>query len=366
MKILVTGGLGYLGSDLIRYLPFVFPKAELIILENLLSGKHESLLELRKPKQYHLIEEDIRSYRFENLGLGPDDCVIHLAALSRPEKSFDNKKDYLETNYNATVRLAKVCEKAGASLFFPSSTSVHGRTDGGWIKGCDQFLNPSTPYAVYKLKAEKALYAMKKLRFTIARFGTVYGYAPGVGFHTVVNKFCWQAWTQQPITVWETAWDQYRPYLDIQDVTTFLLTLLRKREFSRQTYHVTSDQATVAMIVKMIQKRIPEIEVRRISTRAMNHLSYKIPASPLDFLGYKPRGSLQEGIDNLINIFERISGTNKRGVPARKDWKDKAALEKPGTKKAGDPAPKPSRAVQFPLLFQDTPKSKPRKTPKKR
>ena len=57
--------------------------------------------------------------------------------------------------------------------------------------------------------------AKKGLKGVSCRFGTIFGASPGMRFHTAVNKFCWQAVMGQPITVWSTAYDQKRPYLEV-------------------------------------------------------------------------------------------------------------------------------------------------------
>ena len=102
-----------------------------------------------------------------------------------------------------------------------SSTSVYGSTKDLVDEKCSiNDLNPQSPYAFTKLAEEKFILDLSKnrgLKATTCRFGTIFGSSVGMRFHTAVNKFCWQAALKEPITVWKTAMDQYRPYLALTD-----------------------------------------------------------------------------------------------------------------------------------------------------
>ena len=78
-------------------------------------------------------------------------------------------------------------------------------------------------------------------------------------FHTAVNKFCWQASFNQEITVWETAFDQVRPYLGINDAARAISFLLKTDCFNSQTYNVVSENLTVRQILEYIKKRKKEL-----------------------------------------------------------------------------------------------------------
>src|SRR5207253_6086819 len=110
---------------------------------------------------------------------------------------------------------------AGSALIFISTTSVYGSQTEVVDEDCPVTnLRPQSPYAESKLKAELLLHAVEQtegLRFAVCRFGTIFGTSVGMRFHTAINKFCWQAVTGQPITVWRSALHQQRPYLDLTD-----------------------------------------------------------------------------------------------------------------------------------------------------
>ena len=306
MKILVTGGLGYLGAYLLPLLRESFSQAELIVVDNASTGKLDAIRPLIMKRSVKWIKGDIRSFNFKKLELGPEDFIVHLAALSRPEHSFKNPHVYEAINYQAALRIARYAAQTGASFFFPSSTSVYARHDGGWIHRCSQSLGPATPYAVYKLKLERALKKIKRLKYTVARFGTIYGYSRGIAFNTAVNKFCLQVYTNKPVTVWTSALHQFRPYLSIEDATDFISSLIRKKEFKRKTYHVASDSSTVFQLLQMIQKTSGRpVSIERVDSLAMNNLSYRVSRECLKPLRFKLRGNLKKGIRQLFLWLKR-------------------------------------------------------------
>ena len=149
-KILVTGALGHIGSRLIRELNL--PKDfTIILLDNLESQRYCSLFDLPPGYKYQFIEADVRSFEFEPV-LKNVSTVIHLAALTNAEGTFDKVKEVEEVNFEGLKRVADACLKSGVRLIFPSSTSVYGSAE----KVVDETstLEPQSPYADSKLKAE--------------------------------------------------------------------------------------------------------------------------------------------------------------------------------------------------------------------
>ncbi len=193
MKIVITGALGYVGSSLIRQVTKDFPSVQIILIDNLSTGRPQSLSGITNHKKIHFIEADILNFNFESLKLQKGDFVVHLAALSRPAESYERPQDYLKINYYGALRVAKSCAKSGSRFLFPSTTSVYHQTGGKLIDEESSHLRPQTPYAESKLTAEEKIKKIPALSFTIFRFGTIYGVSPSVSVHTAVNKFCWQA-----------------------------------------------------------------------------------------------------------------------------------------------------------------------------
>ncbi len=213
-KIVVCGALGHIGSRFIRTLPDQYPGVEIVMLDNLSAQRYVSLYNLPTHGRYRFHELDVLTADLAPLFEGTD-VVLQFAAITNAAGSFDMRDKVEKENFTATERIANACLKVGARLINLSSTSVYGTQKDIVDEDCGkEDLAPQSPYAETKLKEEDLLVRLAKeqgLRFVTCRFGTIFGVSPGMRFHTAVNKFCWQAVTGQPITVWRTALHQVRP-----------------------------------------------------------------------------------------------------------------------------------------------------------
>ncbi len=197
MRIVVTGALGHIGSRLIRELP----GHDLVLIDDLSTQRYASLFNLPDTSRFRFHEIDVRTAALEPIFEGAD-AVVHLAALTDAASSFDRAEQVEEVNFRATVRVAEVSASLGVPLVFLSTTSVYGTQNEVVDESCaESELQPQSPYAVAKLRAERALAGIDGLRFVACRFGTIFGVSPGMRFHTAVNKFIWQACQGIPITV---------------------------------------------------------------------------------------------------------------------------------------------------------------------
>ena len=102
MKIIVTGGLGHIGSHLIRKLPEVFQSSEIIIIDNLMTNRFCSLFDLPNKgnyifKQADIVKDSLDEY-FDNA-----DYVVHLAAITDAANSFNNASEVEKNNFKATM-----------------------------------------------------------------------------------------------------------------------------------------------------------------------------------------------------------------------------------------------------------------------
>jgi len=138
------------------------------------------------------------------------------------------------------------------------------------------------------------------------RLGTIFGTSIGMRFHTAINKFCWQAVTGQPITVWRTALDQRRPYLDLTDCVKAIEFVVQKDLFDGNIYNVLTLNATVREIVDIISANVDGVAIQYVDTRIMNQLSYTVLNDRFKALGFEFRGSLDKGIAETIELLGGI------------------------------------------------------------
>ncbi len=308
MKIVITGALGHIGSRLIRELPSAFSEAEIVMLDNMSTQRYCSLFNLPSDGNYRFIEADVLETDLIPVFTGAD-VVVHLAAITDAAGSFERKEQVEHTNYTGTEIVARACLKTGSALIFLSTTSVYGTQRETVDEDCAvSDLKPQSPYATSKLKAERMLSGLSQtqgLRFVTFRYGTIFGISSGMRFHTAVNKFCWQAVTGQPISVWRSALHQYRPYLDLSDAIKAIAFVIQNNLFDRNVYNVLTTNATVNDIVRIISHRVTDLSIQYVDTEIMNQLSYHVSNERFRNLGFAFTGNLEKGIEETIRLLKR-------------------------------------------------------------
>ena len=306
MKILVTGALGHIGSRLIRDLPISFPGCEVLMVDNMMTQRYCSLFNLPREGNYRFIEGDITQMNLPPL-LDGVDVAVHLAAITDAAGSFGKVEQVEQNNFNSTKRLAEACAECGVRLITLSSTSVYGTQAALVDEDCtEEELQPQSPYAVTKLKEERLVKKLVKeqaLRASTLRFGTIFGVSPGMRFHTAVNKFCWQASMSLPITVWTTAYDQKRPYLDLGDACRAIAHIIDRELFDGCTYNVLTLNATVREIVDTLRIFVPALGVQFVDSKIMNQLSYEVSDARFRATGFVPSGLFAESLAQELSLI---------------------------------------------------------------
>lgn len=307
MKIIITGALGHIGSYIVRDFAEKFSNSEILMLDNLSTHRYSSLFNLPTNVNYKFIEFDTSKEDIRPLLINAD-VVVHLAATTDAAGSFKNPSLIEENNYISTMKIAEACGESGVRLVIISSTSVYGTQKEEVNENCTiEELNPQSPYAITKLKEEnfiKDLNKKKKINAVIFRFGTIFGISPGMRFHTAINKFCWQAILQKPLTVWSTAYHQKRPYLDIQDASNAIAFVIKNDIFDGEIYNVLTLNSTVCQIIELIKVQVPNLNIKFVDNEIMNQLSYEVSNKKLKSKGFIYTGNISKGIADTLNILK--------------------------------------------------------------
>ena len=207
MQILVTGGLGFVGSNLVDKL--VTQGHSVTVIDNLSS---ESSSEQYKNKHVDYFIVDIRN--INKLNLSKFDTIFHLAGMARIQPSFDEPLEYVDVNINGTAEVCEFARQCNAKLIYSSSSSINN----GKFK---------TPYTFSKWGGEEVLNTWiqcYKLNAAICRFYNVYGpREPETGdYATVVQKFIRQYKNNEPLTIVGTG-DQRRDFTHVNDIVDGLI-----------------------------------------------------------------------------------------------------------------------------------------------
>jgi len=307
LKIIVTGAIGHIGSYIIRDLGLFFPDSKIVMIDNMMTQRFPSLFNLSHQVNYQFIEGDVSQINLEPIFNGAD-VVIHLAAITDAAGSIDIAEELEANNFQSTLNVSKACLKANVSLIALSSTSVYGSQKDQVDENCTEAeLKPQSPYAETKLREEELIRNLsinRGLKAIHCRFGTIFGASPGMRFHTAVNKFCWQAVMNQPITVWSTAFDQKRPYLDLYDASRAIEFIIKNKIFDGQIYNILTTNATVRQVVDTIKEFVPRLEIEFVDNRIMNQLSYEVLSERFESQGFVFSGNMRRGIKETIDLLK--------------------------------------------------------------
>jgi len=307
-KILVTGALGHIGSRLIRELAKREDVEVIRLLDNLSTQRYCSLFNLPQNVMYEFVEGDIRDDAILDRAMNGIHTVIHLAAITDAPSTMNNIEITMQVNFEGTKKVIAAAKRAGVKKFiFPSTTSVYGRTEGlvdEKYTGC----KPATPYAESKIQCEReVLLAYEKDKFDtyVLRLGTIFGTSIGMRFHTAVNKFCYLAAMGKPLTIWDSAMDQKRPYLGLGDAIG-AIKFIEEHGIPGQIYNAVSYNYTVRQIVAAIEKFSEDVKIEITKAPILNQESYEASNKKISDLGFVFNDSVEESVKETLELFKSI------------------------------------------------------------
>lgn len=239
MKILVTGGAGFVGTNLIKQL--LKEGHQVISVDNY----HTGLRSNHQPGAQY-VEFDIRNID-DYSSWGEFDVVYHLAAIARIQPSFKEPYDYFTTNANATFKIAKYCSEKNIPLVFAGSSSH-------WS---GKFKNP---YTFSKDVSEEIIQLFQKhygLKASIARFYNVYGpyHLKEGGYCTVIGKWEKCIEEQKPLTIYGNG-NKRRDFTHIDDIVSALILINEKQAWGHMFELGRGKNYSIKEIASMFQTDI--------------------------------------------------------------------------------------------------------------
>ena len=313
MNFYIIGGLGHIGSFLIRNLPKYFLKSNFIIIDNLSTSRYSSLFNLDKKYKYKFMYSDVKKINLKKI-LKKEDVVINLAALTNAWESFRIPKIYKETNFSNTKFIVEACSKKKANLIFMSSTSVYNTKKKVVDENCSvDELKPDTPYSKIKLEEEKLIkFKSKKYNFNylILRLGTIAGVSPGMRFHTAVNKFCWQAVYNLPLTIWKNFINVSKPYLDLKDLNLAMTFLIKNRKYNK-TFNLVTNNLTTIELVNIIKKFLPSLKITFEKKIDLKPNSFLVNNKNINDMHFKFKGNIKKRIFDTISLLKNSNNVKK-------------------------------------------------------
>ncbi len=309
MRILVTGGGGYLGVWVTRKL--LEEGCSVRIFDRFCYG--HSVLDTVSPSPLlEVIQGDIRRLQDAPQLFEGVDAVIHLAGLANDPSCDLDPEMALDVNVESTVELAKQAMQAGVSRFvFASSCAVYGQ---GVFELLDEEspANPVSTFGKTKLQAEQALLSMNEGDFepVVLRLATLFGWSPRMRFDLAINQMVATAMRQQRIIV-RGGGEQWRPFLHVQDAAECMSLLVQApvKKVRGEIFNVGADEQNIRIraLAEKVADRFSGVTVE--APKDDDDLrTYRVQFSKIEErLGFKCTHGMVEGIDEIRVALENAA-----------------------------------------------------------
>jgi nucleoside-diphosphate-sugar epimerase len=305
-SILVTGGLGYVGSRLVPHLLGLGHRVR--VLDLALYGDHGLRALEADPawadwrKRLELVRGDIRDPAVVARAMRGVEAVIHLAAISNDPTGNIDEVLTRQVNFDAVGLLLALARRAGVKRFVNgSSSSVFGiKHESNVVERLEP--EPLTFYSRYKMLSEWLVIAATSPDFCTVniRPATICGWSPRQRFDLTVNKLTADAIRKRVITV--HGGEQRRPNISMLDAVTLygLLVDMDPAKINGRTFNFGFENHKVIEIARLIQEQLVDLDVRLEVTEVIDKRDYHIASTSLsETLGYRPRGSIAQAVSEL-------------------------------------------------------------------
>ncbi|MCL2011657.1 MAG: NAD(P)-dependent oxidoreductase [Cystobacterineae bacterium] len=303
--ILVTGGAGYIGSILVPEL--LAAGHTVTVLDNFLY-KQNSLAHVCANPHFSVVRGDIRSEETMRPLLAKADLIIPLAALVGAPLCARDPIGATSTNRDAVFLLLKLVSKQ-QMLLMPTTNSAYGKGDENNYCTEASPLNPISHYAIEKVEVEKAF--MQHPGAISFRLATVFGMSPRMRTDLLVNDFVYRAVHDRFVVLFEGHFK--RNYIHVRDVSAaFLHAIAQHSSMRGQVYNVGLSDANVSKreLCERIQKHLPSFVFLEAPLGAdPDQRDYIVSNAKIEATGFRPRFSLDLGIEELVKGYTMLKNT---------------------------------------------------------
>lgn len=319
MKLLVTGCCGFIGSNFINFYFNENPDVLIVNLDAMYYCASENNVNenIRKSDRYHLVKGNLCSFDLISniLEIYGIDTVVHFAAQSHVQNSFDNALQYTHDNVVGTHTLLEACRKYGKinKFIHISTDEVYGESmlsENEEKKHEGSVLCPTNPYAATKAAAEliaKSYYHSFKMPIIITRGNNVYG--PNQYPEKLIPRFIQQLLQEKKVTI-QGDGSNVRAFLHVNDVCSALKLVIEKGQIG-EIYNIGSDdhhEYTVTQVAHILIEKITGTKdydkwISYIEDRPFNDKRYYISNQKVKDLGWTIDTDFDKGLDELIDIM---------------------------------------------------------------
>ncbi len=309
-KVLVTGGAGYIGSVLVPEL--LNQGYEVKVLDNL-SFKQTSLISCFSSPYFAFTKGDVCNYELLDSLLKEADIIIPLAAIVGAPACKENPRLTELVNFESIQYLLKKVSPS-QKILFPTTNSGYGIGEEG--KHCTEEspLKPVSLYGRLKVDIENQILSMKNaISFRLA---TVFGSSPRMRIDLLVNDFVYRAMHDRYLVLFEEHFK--RNYIHIKDVAkAFLFGIEHFDQMKGQAYNVGLSSANLSKkeLCERIQKHVPDFYFHCAAIgEDPDKRDYIVSNEKLEALGWKPEHSLEDGIKELVGLYQFLKANEYRNI----------------------------------------------------
>ena len=313
MKIIVTGGAGFIGSNFVIHMVKKYPEHEIVNLDLLTyAGNLENLTEVEKAPNYKFIRGDIadRKFVFDLFEQEKPDIIVNFAAESHVDRSITDPESFVRTNVMGTTTLLDACKEYGIKRFHQVSTDeVYGdlpldRPDLFFTE--ETPLHTSSPYSSSKASADLFVMAYHRtfgIPVTISRCSNNYG--PYQFPEKLIPLIISRALADEELPVYGTG-ENVRDWLHVSDHCVAIDLILEKGRVG-EVYNIGGhNERTNLEVVKTILKALdkPESLIRFVKDRPGHDRRYAIDPTKMETeLGWKPQYVFDTGMKQTIQWY---------------------------------------------------------------
>ncbi len=259
MKIMITGGAGYIGNELVYRLSAEPSISDILVYDNLCKGNYNLFTGLRKVpgNNVRFIQADILDSRSLKSCMQGMDVVIHLAAKVETPFADQNAHDFEQTNHWGTAEVVYTAEEVGIQrLIYLSSQGVYGQGD---VLNGEHPPAPSTFYGLSKMRGEEhVLRLAEKIPAQVLRCANVYGYSKNLRFETLVNQMVFDAHFTNRVAIHGDP-GHTMTHISLYRLVEVLARLI-KRDMPSGTFNLSHRRMATGELVESLRELYPSLE----------------------------------------------------------------------------------------------------------
>lgn len=321
-NILITGGAGFIGSQVVRLFVSKYPQYTLVNYDKLTyAGNLENLRDVENKPNYHFVKGDILDVEqvLDTLRKFNIDSIIHLAAESHVDRSIHNPDEFAITNIIGTIRMLKAAQTAwhdaytGKMFYHISTDEVYGSIANGYFTETTS-LDPRSPYSASKASSDHFVLAFNNtygLPAMISRCSNNYGpyQFPEKLIPLMINNIV----NNKPLPVYGKG-ENVRDWLYVEDHARAIDAILHKGK-SGEIYNIGGNNEwknidVVKLLCRIVDKKLGHEEgtsaklITYVKDRPGHDLRYAIdPGKVISETGWRPETSFEEGIEKTVDWY---------------------------------------------------------------